>query len=371
MSKISNKKYDSFEEIKKLSTEALESLLAKGDATERVYATWALALKKGTIENSDILTLCDGEPNAGVRRHLIIILAGSGQLKSLYNLAENDPDPEVRADALQYLIRAGEKDEALANYLRNYMEHDSTPLIIMRILNETAQNFFPLSLEEILSFMESDHLDLQMMCLKQMSIRILFTNNNSEKIAQLLNRNNFDVSVLKGICSLLIDNEYEALIFKQALLQNTKPNLDLFQYLIDHRISFSWSVISQYVDPNDRNNAGSILKLLSDLQNPQAFAWLTNIYAKMLLYGSSNGDYMLVEQRFWEVILLMKFDDVSTFTNEENLVIIHEFIRNELDAYQGDIKPDYLLDYHPDEQNKIIEETEDKLKIIQVWISRE
>ena len=45
------------------------------------------------------------EPDAGVRRNLAVVLAGHGELELLVGLAKRDPAPEVRAAAMQLVAR--------------------------------------------------------------------------------------------------------------------------------------------------------------------------------------------------------------------------------------------------------------------------
>jgi len=82
-----------------------------GAPAERVWASWALALALGRdfIPQAEALTRAEPEP--GVRRHLIVILAGAGERAAVRALAAHDPDPYVRATAHRYLLLAAPEEE--------------------------------------------------------------------------------------------------------------------------------------------------------------------------------------------------------------------------------------------------------------------
>ena len=92
-----------FEETKELSQPELFTLLAQGDARERVLAIWALALRvSGTTTMANQLRT---EPDAGVRRALAVVLASAGEIDLLVAMCRHDPSVYVRASAVQMLVR--------------------------------------------------------------------------------------------------------------------------------------------------------------------------------------------------------------------------------------------------------------------------
>jgi hypothetical protein len=93
---------DSYEDVRQLDEPALRALLEHGRPEQRVWAIWALALRSvahvGEIVHHE-------DPDPGVRRNLAIVLAGHGELELLVALAHRDPAPEVRAAAMQLVAR--------------------------------------------------------------------------------------------------------------------------------------------------------------------------------------------------------------------------------------------------------------------------
>jgi hypothetical protein len=92
-----------YDDVRELSEPQLRSLLDHGRPEERVWALWALALHSAPEVIGAIVRRA--EPDAGVRRNLAVVLAGHGELELLVGLAKRDPAPEVRAAAMQLVTR--------------------------------------------------------------------------------------------------------------------------------------------------------------------------------------------------------------------------------------------------------------------------
>jgi hypothetical protein len=90
---------DNFEAATRLGEAELRALLETGRPEERVWAIWALALRSA----GDVVHHEDLDP--GVRRNLVVVLAGHGELDLLVAFAHRDPAPEVRAAAMALVAR--------------------------------------------------------------------------------------------------------------------------------------------------------------------------------------------------------------------------------------------------------------------------
>lgn len=93
----------SFEEVARLDTQALRDLFRRGRPEQRVWAIWALALRTGGVIG--IADSGAGDPDAGVRRTMAVMLAGHGEHEMLIELARRDPVRAVRQSAMQLVTR--------------------------------------------------------------------------------------------------------------------------------------------------------------------------------------------------------------------------------------------------------------------------
>lgn len=96
---------ESFEDVRGLTEPELRQLLERGRPEERVWAIWALALRS-TEPGADLDVIAQRtEPAPGVRRNFAVVLAGHGHYDLLVALAKRDPEPVVRAAAMQLVTR--------------------------------------------------------------------------------------------------------------------------------------------------------------------------------------------------------------------------------------------------------------------------
>jgi len=99
---------DRFEDTHRLTEAELRGVLAADDAPARAFAVWALGLR--SVHATHLVAQLHGEPDAGVRRALAIVLAGDGEVDLLVALARHDPDVHVRAHATQMIARFAEAE---------------------------------------------------------------------------------------------------------------------------------------------------------------------------------------------------------------------------------------------------------------------
>ncbi len=93
---------DSFDAARRLGDAELRVLLDSGRPEQRVWAIWALAMR--SVSGVSV-AVGHEDPDPGVRRNLAVVLAGHGELDLLVALAHRDPAPEVRAAAMQLVAR--------------------------------------------------------------------------------------------------------------------------------------------------------------------------------------------------------------------------------------------------------------------------
>ncbi|WP_437305712.1 HEAT repeat domain-containing protein [Sorangium sp. So ce388] len=116
---------ESYADIASQPELTLRELLEHESPRVRLHAAWALGLRKGQEFLGDIASRAEREPSAGVRQHLMIMLAGGKEKAAIATFAALDPDALVRATACQYLARLVEpSDLPFYDVLLDRAEHD-------------------------------------------------------------------------------------------------------------------------------------------------------------------------------------------------------------------------------------------------------
>jgi hypothetical protein len=96
--------FANFDAVRRLDDDALRSLLRSGEPTERVWAAWEVGLRRQAA-HPEIVGHFVGEPTPGVRRAMLVVIAGHGEVDVLVAIARHDPAPEVRAAAMRLIVR--------------------------------------------------------------------------------------------------------------------------------------------------------------------------------------------------------------------------------------------------------------------------
>lgn len=97
--------YADFDTVLELPAKEQRRLLAEGDAPERLWAAWAVALRLGRDAVPSLTMSGALRAPSGLRRQLLVVIAGLGERDVLRVLTDQDDAPEVRATACAYFIR--------------------------------------------------------------------------------------------------------------------------------------------------------------------------------------------------------------------------------------------------------------------------
>ncbi|KKJ78325.1 hypothetical protein WH95_03210 [Kiloniella litopenaei] len=362
-------RYNSFEDVNNLEEAKINNLLENGDGPEKVWAIWSLALKKWKSSASKLQSLPDGEPSSGVRRNLIVVLAGMQQSDVLYSLAKHDPDASVRADALKYLIRISDpNDEPLSEFLYKRLINDSENIIKITILKEAPEELLTLSFNDIITFIEPSDPALQMVSLEQLDKRALLDDENAPAIAKLLLQAH-DASILEKIMFILINGGRSELILDAGMLQEDKTNFDLLSYLAKQEIKFSWSSLQKFIGPECNHNSHMIIDFIQNPTEPGAFLWLSTRYAQMLELESWENDFFEIQKAFLETLSGIDKPDQMIPALNSNLQIIHKYMKVELHDMQCWAKDEWMYEFDNEEDyEEAILSNKANIEAIKNWL---
>jgi len=94
-----------FAAVAALSLEEQRSLLEGGDSPERLWSAWAIALRLGQDALPLLLPMEESDVSEGLRRQLLVVLAGMGERRLLRTIADSEPSPSVQATASMLYLR--------------------------------------------------------------------------------------------------------------------------------------------------------------------------------------------------------------------------------------------------------------------------
>lgn len=131
--------YDNYESVNNLDMEDQRRLLYRGDAVERIWAAWSLALRSGPRAIPELRDCLESSPSPGTRRHLIVVLAGLGERSIPERCATQDPDEFVRSTGARYLIRTSAG--AIKPHLLNQLLDDPSPIVRTTVVQEIGKSW--------------------------------------------------------------------------------------------------------------------------------------------------------------------------------------------------------------------------------------
>lgn len=118
------------DDLSSAPTDHLRTLLREGDPRQRLRAAWALGLRLGADGAATLSASTHGEIHPGVRRHLVVVLAGLGEREAVWAMAANDPAAEVRAVGCQCLaMSAVAGDDTPWETLIDRLSKDASPSV--------------------------------------------------------------------------------------------------------------------------------------------------------------------------------------------------------------------------------------------------
>ncbi|MGC4066359.1 MAG: hypothetical protein QM784_17355 [Polyangiaceae bacterium] len=126
--------------VAKLPEQEQLRLLECGDAPERLWAAWSLALRRGQGALPTLTELQVDALNEGLKRQLLVVLAGLGARNLLREIALDDPSINVRATALANYIRTSgpENTASTLSFTLELVDSGLPELVLTALLEHEA-----------------------------------------------------------------------------------------------------------------------------------------------------------------------------------------------------------------------------------------
>jgi hypothetical protein len=326
--------YDGYDDIRDLDTSTLHALLDAGDGSEQIWAAWALAVRLGSNVQPDLAQAALTSPSPGLRRHVIVVLAGLGERALLKPFALSDPDEQVRATACQYLMRTFETgDHDTIGLLREQLFASASLEVRLRILRTARPDLPPLSSEETSGLLADPEFE----------IRRLTANRIAEWYAPDQATDRFLTPRLKEEHDpRLLDDlvtYYTALGRVDALLAAIAENeraqqLVVLDLLVQRQLRVRWPDLAVLASPADDAIDLRLLTLLED-GAISAFPWLTRSLANRIRDDVEDDFRWRAIDRFAALVGSIS-PDIMAPGLEDDLAAIADDFDKQLEAWDAD-----------------------------------
>lgn len=275
-------KFETFDQIKELPESELRDLLNTGEDVERVWAAWVLALKLGSESAPELVSTATASPSSGLRRHLIVMLAGYGKLDLLEAFAENDPEPTVRATACLHLLQTRPIGNAVHDrFLLSILEKEPAPMVRALLLSNAVANNLPVPIERLIEFASDPATDV-----RAAAVAVLKECYSAEDAvaAGLIDtiKVETDKKILLEITSICAAASVGDRLLIAAKMRDSETRLLIWNYFEDQGAKFDWPVLEGYVDVVAHESPYHLLQLASDNALPQMLIWIVETTAQWI-----------------------------------------------------------------------------------------
>jgi len=298
----------SYAEMERANTKLLRHFLeSETEPRLRVWAAWALAVRLGAGARSELTGPAAGDPDSGVRRHLIVVLAGLGERSVLVTLAVSDPDVYVRASACRalasvwpdtsgaFLLDRLRRDEAV-DVRRTIVEDlrwpfsDTTAALISCGLADGALEVRTAVIERVLTVAPNERdfppflrdIAADDPSLRNRLIERILAATRDEPDFPLVLRevamNDADPSIRDRLLSLWARRDGGQGILKEALTAPTELSCSLLWPLVRERIRLPWPVLQPFVSRLDPVMDSCVAALMETVPLPEGLSWLLQAF---------------------------------------------------------------------------------------------
>lgn len=267
-------RYQDYTAVTLLSTELLEELLSTGDAQERVWAAWEIAMRLGKESLTKIWPQNNKIPDPGIRLHMVVILAGLGNYSVLSTLAFNDPDDAVRGASAQYLIRtANPNDVDRRDLIAKLLKEDESPVVKENILRhwKSMQQTLPIKL--LLEYAENKSEGIRAAAIELITSTFAPSELEKDDIIACLAVQNTRESV-SLLCNWLEKFGSQDLIFLSAEKADPSSCLLILDFFVEKKAKVTWSLLSSLAQRNESEINIRILSILQSEFDLHLIAWL-------------------------------------------------------------------------------------------------
>lgn len=360
-------KLNSYSDVFALNEEMLRTLLFIDDRSVQVWASWALGVKTSDAScPSEVRTLLNAEPTAGIRQNLLVFLAGSGDHDLLEAYARTDPNADVRAAACNLIARVAANIKERNYLLEELLTTDKSREVRSTILGVAKRDERAISLDSLRNIILNENSSLQKKALDVVSVQPSSLISNIALLNELYNwAKHIHPDIYDTYCSLT----YE-LAGAEQVLRLSHYRLELWfvpiNILIANGYKTTWFDLNQLAKKIDSDGIPLLLDLLNDSSDQDTAVWLMNIMASSISDHYEQYDNGIPQvcdiamPRLYEILLTP-----VTPCKTEFAIPFLKLIKSEISYAQS---PDPDDTWNNTDNTEVIEYYKDFSSRIEAWI---
>lgn len=316
--------YQSYREVAQLDVNTQRQLLQSDDGVERIWAAWALGTRFGKQSTSTLIESLENNLEPGVRRQLLVILAGLGEQLILRIYAQDDSDPFVRATACQYLIQTSfSTDSAIYQFLYDRLSNDRSPVVKQAILQLAQPEYLKLPLGILLEFKDNSDDEISQLATEHLLAR---ASQNQSFFSTLVEATWQESN--KELHQYLLGKCLEARGGQQMIAmcegRASDQVLEVLQLFTQRSLKFSFSELSPLISPNNPYINAYLARLLNSSDVLQGWQWLVEVIADAITSAKLSANSFESSPLWEEEHLLIAL--VPQIRSIKNVTIDHEII---------------------------------------------
>ncbi len=268
--------YESFEDVEVLGVEERRSLLASSDPVERLWAAWSLGLELGRDATPHLVASLKGEPSDGMRRQLLVVLAGLGEHELLRAFAQSDPDEYVRATAIQYFVRTNPDQLSAIRFAADRLLSDAARVVRRAVLQEIGNELAGVDGDQLEALATDADPDVRRLAVRALASRIP-AGGLLPALRERCARSGIDFAAREYIAGLCIEAGFAHQVLAVAVTSDPRTGSRLLDQLLYREKRFQWEALAPLTRIGSPDIDWKALSLLDSRDLEHAFG-------QMLLY---------------------------------------------------------------------------------------
>lgn len=327
-------RYDSYEEVKALSLDVQRELLRRGDNEERIWATWAVAAELGGGFAPDLDRQAVAEPTAGVRRHMIVVLAGMGEYALLREFAERDPVALVRATGCQYVLRTMTDAHEARNFCFVRMETDASRDVWMAVASEAIRKADVLTLEDLVALASNEVMEIRTAAVREIACQGAVASALKTGLSDCFLTESDD-DLLGRLVDLAVEGGHASDVLSAAGQSGDARRMQLLDLLIKQDQRFGWSQLQTLAEDSPQDADIRLVSLLDEGDSRQALSWLVARLARRVRDG-------VIEDRLFEDVARKALEtateqflvEPTSLSQADGLAVIRAWMEKKIEEYE-------------------------------------